>query len=59
MTVSLVQAYLLAEHINHGINLTRSPVLQYLFILAKVRGQGINGLLSMFALHCFDVHCYW
>jgi hypothetical protein len=34
---NLVSAFLLADGINHGLNLRKSPVLQYLFYLNQVR----------------------
>ena len=35
----LVSAFLLSENIAHGINLRKSPSLQYLYYMAQVGGQ--------------------
>lgn len=37
----LAATFLTAHNIAHGINLRKSPVLQYLYYLAQVRGERV------------------
>lgn len=39
----LVTSFLLSENIAHGINLRKSPSLQYLYYIAQVRGTAPRG----------------
>lgn len=47
----LVTTFLLAENIAHGINLRKSPSLQYLYYLEQVGGQP-SWLCRMAGLGC-------
>ena len=44
-------AFLLAEHINHGINLRWTPVLQYLYYICRI-GLAVSALLVNLVKYC-------
>ena len=44
-------AFLLAEHINHGINLRWTPVLQYLYYICRI-GLAVSALFVILVKYC-------